>query len=84
MAMKAEISPLFATARDYLRKGWAPVPIPPGEKAPRLTDWPNLRLRDNRDGNLIAVNVRDQVLVTYDSLVTFTRRWKWLEAGAHI
>jgi len=29
-----------------------------------------------RDGDLIAVKVRDQVLVAYDSLVAFTRRAK--------
>jgi len=74
---------LFAAAGDYLRKGWLPIPIPPDEKVPRQTDWPNPRLCDIRDGSLIAVNVRDQVLVTHDSLVTFTRRWKWLEPGAH-
>jgi excisionase family DNA binding protein len=28
------------------------------------------------DGDLTAVKVRDQVLVTYDSLVAFTRRAK--------
>ena len=33
-------------ARDYLRRGWQPVPIPRGEKAPRIKDWPNLRLNE--------------------------------------
>jgi hypothetical protein len=29
-----------------------------------------------RDGDLVAVNVRGQVLVVYDSLIAFTRRAK--------
>lgn len=29
-----------------------------------------------REGDLVAVKVRDQILVTYDSLVAFTRRAK--------
>jgi hypothetical protein len=29
-----------------------------------------------RDGELVAVKIRDQVLVVYDSLVAFTRRAK--------
>ncbi len=31
-------------ARAYCQRGWAVVPIPCGEKAPRLKDWPKLRL----------------------------------------
>ena len=33
-------------ARDYLRRGWAPVPIRPGDKRPpkHLSGWQNLRV----------------------------------------
>ena len=33
-------------ARNYLRRGFAVVPIPHGKKAPRENDWPNLRLSE--------------------------------------
>jgi Protein of unknown function (DUF3987)/Bifunctional DNA primase/polymerase, N-terminal len=32
---------------DYRRRGWAIVPIPAGEKAPRIPDWPKLRLQED-------------------------------------
>lgn len=28
-----------AAAKDYLRRGWSPVPVPRGEKAPRIRAW---------------------------------------------
>ena len=31
-------------ARAYLRRGWRVVPLRPGEKAPALAHWPDLRL----------------------------------------
>ena len=31
-------------ALDYARRGWAPVPIPHGEKNPNLRGWQNLRI----------------------------------------
>ncbi|MEW4530613.1 bifunctional DNA primase/polymerase [Maioricimonas sp. JC845] len=31
-------------ARDYIRRGWAPVPIPPGRKQPVVRGWPALRI----------------------------------------
>src|SRR5262245_26234775 len=31
-------------ALDCLRRGFFSIPILPGEKGPRLKDWPNLRL----------------------------------------
>ena len=34
-------------ARDYLRRGWAVIPIPHSEKARREKDWPNLRLSES-------------------------------------
>ena len=37
---------LHAAVRSYIRRGWAPVPIPRGKKAPRVRDWPNLRLAE--------------------------------------
>jgi len=38
-------APVLEAARGYyLRRGWAVVPIPRGEKAPRARGWPSLRL----------------------------------------
>jgi Primase C terminal 2 (PriCT-2)/Bifunctional DNA primase/polymerase, N-terminal len=34
-------------AKEYIRRGWAPIPIPAHEKAPRIRGWPNLRLTDH-------------------------------------
>lgn len=31
-------------AEYYLSRGWAPIPVPPGEKAPKLKGWPDLRI----------------------------------------
>lgn len=39
------LSPLQA-AQVYLAHGWAPISIPIGTKAPRLTGWQNLRLSE--------------------------------------
>ncbi len=33
-------------AREYRARGWWPIPIRPREKAPSVTDWPNLRLSE--------------------------------------
>jgi hypothetical protein len=41
----AAISAL-ATATDYVRRGWAPIPIPLGSKAPRAKGWQDLRLTE--------------------------------------
>ena len=37
---------LLAAARWYLSRGYRPVPLPAGEKAPRLRGWTKLRLSD--------------------------------------
>ncbi len=37
-------SPALEAARQYIRRGWAPIPIPHGEKGPRLREWQKLRL----------------------------------------
>ncbi len=34
------------SAASYIERGLAPIPIPPGEKGPRLKDWPKLRIRE--------------------------------------
>src|SRR3990172_3654849 len=44
------MNPLDA-AREYLRRGWSPIPIPRGEKKPALAEWQNLRLGE---GDLLA------------------------------
>jgi hypothetical protein len=31
-------------AKDYLGRGWKPVPVPPGQKGPKDTDWPSKRI----------------------------------------
>ena len=35
-------------AHSYKGRGWAPIPIPLREKAPRIWGWPNLRLSDDQ------------------------------------
>ena len=35
---------VISAARDYLGRGWRPVPIQPGKKTPALKEWPQLRL----------------------------------------
>lgn len=34
----------LAYAREYCRRGWRPIPIPPGVKGPKLPDWQKLNL----------------------------------------
>jgi hypothetical protein len=41
----APSNPITA-ARNYSKRGWVPIPIPLREKAPRLRDWPKLRLTE--------------------------------------
>jgi hypothetical protein len=43
--VKDERSTLEA-AREFLRRGLAPIPIPRGEKGPRISGWPSLRLNE--------------------------------------
>ena len=38
---------VLQTAREYIRRGWSPVPIPRREKGPQLTGWPELRLTED-------------------------------------
>ena len=33
-----------AAAREYVLRGWSPVPVPRGSKAPAIKGWQNLRL----------------------------------------
>ncbi|MDA2912980.1 bifunctional DNA primase/polymerase [Acidobacteriia bacterium AH_259_A11_L15] len=42
----AKLSAPLDGVRDYLRRGWAVVPVARGEKAPRVKDWPSLRLTE--------------------------------------
>ncbi len=37
---------LIEAVRDYVKRGWAPVPIPYGEKAPRTKGWQHIRIRE--------------------------------------
>ncbi|HST88524.1 MAG TPA: bifunctional DNA primase/polymerase, partial [Ktedonobacterales bacterium] len=43
-ARMAERAEVLEAARAYLRRGWRVVPLRPGEKAPALAHWPDLRL----------------------------------------
>jgi Bifunctional DNA primase/polymerase, N-terminal len=36
-------------ARDYVRRGWCPIPIPVREKGPVVNGWPELRLQTEDD-----------------------------------
>jgi hypothetical protein len=38
---------LLDAARAYRQRGWMPVPIPAGQKGPRLRGWQKLRLADD-------------------------------------
>lgn len=38
---------ILGAARDYLRCGWKPVPIPRGNKGPTEAGWPKLRITRN-------------------------------------
>jgi len=31
-------------ALDFIKRGWRPIPVPEGEKAPRHPQWQNLRV----------------------------------------
>ena len=39
--------PAVIAAREYLKRGWRPVPVPPDKKNPILKDWPALRLAED-------------------------------------
>jgi hypothetical protein len=34
----------LAAARDYIERGWAPIPVPLGTKGPLLEDWKTHRI----------------------------------------
>ncbi|MCS7271969.1 MAG: bifunctional DNA primase/polymerase, partial [Gemmataceae bacterium] len=38
--------PVHAAVREYLAKGYAPVPVEPGTKEVKLKGWPNLRISE--------------------------------------
>src|SRR5271155_5040461 len=38
---------ILAAARMHLSRGWQPIPIPGGEKAPRFKNWPDLRVTES-------------------------------------
>jgi hypothetical protein len=49
MSAHAKVSTMWNTldaAREYLKRGWRPVPIPLGEKGPRIPGWVNLVLSE--------------------------------------
>ncbi|MBI4585498.1 MAG: AAA family ATPase [Planctomycetes bacterium] len=39
-------------AREYLRRGWAPIPIKAGDKKPALANWPELRITEEKISDL--------------------------------
>jgi putative DNA primase/helicase len=45
--LKANKDSLKSAVRSYIRSGYAPIPVPTGEKSPRLKGWPELRLRED-------------------------------------
>ena len=61
----------FEAGRVYVRRGWAPVPVPYREKGPVLKDWPDLRLTDADEGfNVSASLPYGDVVVELDLAVT--------------
>ncbi len=45
---KTPHSNLKQIALEYLKRGWAPIPIPSGHKAPKIKNWPNLRISESQ------------------------------------
>ena len=45
--MSGSPSNLLDAARAYRKRGWMPVPIPAGQKGPRISSWQNLRLSED-------------------------------------
>jgi len=46
-ALLGNLSPdkgLIGCAREYFRRGWAPICVPKGKKAPAMKDWPRFRI----------------------------------------
>lgn len=41
--LSSEVSTL-GIAREYIKRGWQPIPVPQKEKAPRIPGWQHLRL----------------------------------------
>lgn len=37
---------VIEAAKEYIDKGWYPIPVPQGEKGPNLKGWTNLRLNE--------------------------------------
>ena len=35
---------MLEVVRNYLKRGWRIIPVPPGEKAPRIPGWQHLKL----------------------------------------
>jgi Bifunctional DNA primase/polymerase, N-terminal/Protein of unknown function (DUF3987) len=46
MTTRPSVTTPIDAAREYLARGWYPVPIPPGLKRAVLKDWPSLRLQE--------------------------------------
>jgi hypothetical protein len=45
--LKTKNNSLKCVVRSYIQSGYAPIPVPTGEKSPRLKGWPELRLRED-------------------------------------
>lgn len=56
MKPTAKANPVKGAVRDYIRRGYSPIPIPQGEKAPKLRGWPKLRLREDEIAEYFAAN----------------------------
>ena len=49
---------IFVTPRDYIRRRWRIVPVPPGEKAPNFAGWPDFNATsDNIDREFAGKNI---------------------------
>src|SRR5207245_3908520 len=44
MVPKVDTKTTLDAAREYVRRGWAPVPVLARTKKPSLSDWPSLKL----------------------------------------
>jgi putative DNA primase/helicase len=54
MKTRSKRTLLESVVRGYIRSGHAPVPIPPGKKAPNIRSWQKLRLREDKIAEYFA------------------------------
>src|ERR1039458_2172538 len=54
MNSQTKESSLKSMVRNYIRLGYAPIPVPDGQKAPELRGWPKLRIAEGQVGDYFS------------------------------